>query len=492
MDAIEKLLQPLAGVPLTHRTFYISQATLTQATNALSRGITAILATNTVAGLRALLESFDPSDPRPKRVQYKPETGEITARATEADLKKFEAALNPKQPRNETNSNKLDQVAISPLQTRVFHVDPETFMQGLDAVTGLFPDIRSTNDGFAGRRQKNGFVVPQLSANGGSNQSGQSISAQTRTNNMENVHAAARKFFLKLGVNLDPSVGKTVFFNDREGSLFVRATSEELDKIEQIIRVLNTPPPQVNIKVRWVEIPKSIAFAIAFDLFRPNLTNALLPPILRSLDPFTASLRGMSSILSEPQAAEVIRRIESGDGIKLLCEGQVTTLTGRQAQIAVNEVKTVVTGISTNKKGSVEPEAQPVSLGPVFDVLPAVTSDGASIDLAVIPTLSEFVGFDTNTAQLFVPTAVNGGTNSTILPLPIFRTKTTTHSAVVPDGRTLILGNFTVTEIAKQPNGEMRTTDVTSTQTNLLFVLITPTIIDPASNRAKPATILYR
>jgi len=30
----------------------------------------------------------------------------------------------------------------------------------------------------------------------------------------------------------------------------------------------------------------------------------------------------------------------------------------------------------------------------------------------------------------------------------------------------------------------MRTTDVTSTQTNLLFILITPTIIDPAGNRA--------
>jgi hypothetical protein len=336
---------------------------------------------------------------------------------------------------------------IVQLESRVFHVDPTAFIDALESVGSVSPP----NPDFQ-------VWIP----------------------------SAVRKFFATMGVHLDPSVGKTVFFNDREVSLFVRATSEELDKIEQIIRVLNTPPPQVNIKVRWVEIPKSIAFY----LFRPNLTNALLPPILRSLDPFTASLRVMSSILSETQTAEIKKRIELRDGVTLLSEGQVYTQTGLQAQITVSETLTIedaltkASGTSTNDDKSVYVDSQRVPLGPVLDVLPSVTSDGASIDLAVIPTLSEFVGYDTNTSQLPVPTTVNEGTNSTILRLPIFRTKQTTHSAIVPNGQTLILGNFTVTEIAKQPNGEMRTTDVTSTQTNLLFILITPTIIDPAGNRA--------
>jgi type II secretory pathway component GspD/PulD (secretin) len=196
----------------------------------------------------------------------------------------------------------------------------------------------------------------------------------------------------------------------------------------------------------------------------------------------------MSGILSETQMAEIKKRIERRDGIELLSEGQVTTLTERQAQISVSEIKTIVTGISTNKNASVEPEAQPVALGPVFDVLPTVTSDGASIRLEVIPTFIEFVGYDTNTAHQPAPKVVNGETNYTTLPLPIFRVKQITHDAVVPDGRTLILGNLTT----KQPNGEMRITDVTSTQTNLLFVLVTPTIIDPAGNRAKPAPRLNR
>jgi hypothetical protein len=67
-----------------------------------------------------------------------------------------------------------------------------------------------------------------------------------------------------------------------------------------------------------------------------------------------------------------------------------------------------------------------------------------------------------------------------------------TNTTVVPDGRTLLLGYFPATETAKQPNGEFKTTDVTNTQTNHLFILITPTIIDPAGNRAKPAPVLNR
>jgi hypothetical protein len=38
----------------------------------------------------------------------------------------------------------------------------------------------------------------------------------------------------------------------------VRATLQDLDIVEQKIAVLNTPPPQVNIKCMFVEIPRMI------------------------------------------------------------------------------------------------------------------------------------------------------------------------------------------------------------------------------------------
>ncbi len=298
--------------------------------------------------------------------------------------------------------------------------------------------------------------------------------------NATQIRYAVSNTFKALGVDLNPAQGKTFFYNDREGTILVRATDEELDLVEAYIAKNTIPPPQVNIKTRWVEIPQNLMTPAWLNA----ASNAFFLPLA---DPKTRY-----NILTEQEMADVRRRIERRDGINLLSEGQVTTLSERQAQISVTEVKTIVTGFSTNKNGAVAPEVQPTPLGPVFDVLPTVTSDGASIRLEVIPTFTEFVGYDTNTAAQLIPTIVNGETNSAMLPLPIFRMKQATHSAVVPDGQTLILGNFTVTEIAKQPNGEMRTTDVTSTQTNLLFILVTPTIIDPAGNRAKPAPILNR
>jgi len=282
-----------------------------------------------------------------------------------------------------------------------------------------------------------------------------------------------RKTFMRIGVDLNPAQEKMFYYKPRSGAFYARATFNDLEAIENFITANCTPPPQVNIKTRFVEIPKS--------LFTPAWLNAASNAFLRPLTNPEVTL----NMLTEAQTADVLKRIERRDGIELLCEGQVTTLTERQAQISVSEVKTIVTGISTNKSGAVVPEAHPVPLGPVIDMLPTVTSDGASIRLEVSPTIIEFVGYDTNTAQQFVPIVENGETNYTTLPLPIFHVKQITRDAIVPDRRTLILGNLTTTEIAKQPNGEMRTNNVTSIQSNLLFILITPTIIDSNGNRAK-------
>ncbi len=59
------------------------------------------------------------------------------------------------------------------------------------------------------------------------------------------VSVKARKFFTRLGVNMLDPPGKSVFFNDRLGLLFVRATESDLDTIERAVDALNNgaPPP---------------------------------------------------------------------------------------------------------------------------------------------------------------------------------------------------------------------------------------------------------
>jgi len=50
--------------------------------------------------------------------------------------------------------------------------------------------------------------------------------------------ALAKYFFTKLGIDLAKPPGKSVFFNDRLGYLFVKATEKDLDTIERALQVL--------------------------------------------------------------------------------------------------------------------------------------------------------------------------------------------------------------------------------------------------------------
>jgi general secretion pathway protein D len=481
------------------------------------------------------------------------------------------------------------------LSSRTFKVDPNTFYQGLESVSGLILDVQSSSGGGGGGRgggggggggqngQSGSFVIPRVSVTsgttggggqggqGGGGQGGRGIAGLTRTNNMEEVHAAVRQFFVTMGVNLDPAQGKMVYFNDREGSLYVKATDQELDDIEQIIRVLNIAPPQINIKTRFTEISQNDSKAIGFDWYLGNMiiggrsvASAGTQPSLNgqsrpenifgsfpgqsipdltgnivsdtTLAPSTAdtlltggirnsfgkdnaitpALATFTGILTDPQFRVVLRAIEQRDGIDLLNEGQLTTLSGRQAQIAVNEVRTIVTGVdqqqgqnggaTSGTGGTVNqaptatfqtPQTAAVPLGPVIDVLPTVSSDGVSIQMTIIPTLTEFVGYDTSTAQAFVPTAIlaNGQTVTAALPLPIFRVRQVTTSCVVWDGQTVVLGGLISDEVTKIKDkvpmlgdlpfvGKMFRSESSQTRKKNLVIFVTPTIIDPAGNRA--------
>lgn len=307
--------------------------------------------------------------------------------------------------------------------------------------------------------------------------------------NAAQIRYAVSNTFKAVGVDLNPALGKTFFYNDREGTILVRATDKELDLIEAYIKKNTIPPPVVNIKIRWVEIPKSLltpSWLIASS-------NEFFVPLS---DPDVSH-----KILTEAQTKDVLKRIEHRDGITLLSEGQVTTLPERQAQISTLETWGVVASInpkaltkpgvvSTNNDGTDYLKMETISLGQVFDVIPTVSADEDTISLNMTVTFREFLGY--SKAEKEVTIYVDGKKRKTTLPLPIYRVRQITQNPIVSDGQTLLLANLPTKEIAKQPNGEMRTTDVTSTQTNLLFVLITPTIIDPAGNRAKPAPFLNR
>jgi len=139
-----------------------------------------------------------------------------------------------------------------------------------------------------------------------------------------------------------------------------------------------------------------------------------------------------------------------------------------------------------------------IPFGPSLDVIPYVSADGYSVQMTIIPSLIEFLGYD-DPGQ-FIPTfnsvAGNsiGQTRTAQLPLPRLRVRQVVTSATVWDGQTVVLGGL-ISENVKRVRdkipglgdipllGRLFQSSGTSSEKKNLMIFVTPTIIDPAGKR---------
>ena len=136
--------------------------------------------------------------------------------------------------------------------------------------------------------------------------------------------------------------------------------------------------------------------------------------------------------------------------------------------------------------------AQPLSFGQTLDVVPFVSADGYTIQLNLVPSFTEFLGYDQEVARQFQ--TVVQGLPVQPTPLPRFRVRQVATSAIVWDGQTVVLGGLIAENVRKTREkvpvlGDIpflgrlfRSESADSTKKNLV-IFVTPTIIDPAGNR---------
>jgi general secretion pathway protein D len=141
---------------------------------------------------------------------------------------------------------------------------------------------------------------------------------------------------------------------------------------------------------------------------------------------------------------------------------------------------------------AVTPQPAQIPFGPVLDVIPYVSADGYSIQMSIVPTLTEFLGYDTENSRQFQ--TVIGSTPTQPTPLPGFRVRQITTSAIVWDGQTVVLGGLIAENVTKTKDkvpvlgdipllGRLFRSESSSSTKKNLVIFVTPTIIDPAGNR---------
>jgi type II secretory pathway component GspD/PulD (secretin) len=371
--------------------------------------------------------------------------GRMLAALSQPIANRDKAGLRPKQQQDADGPSKATEPPV--LYTRAFKVDPVTFIKGLQEASAMqMPAVKGE-----------GVELP-------ASQSVPFIKAIQNVDSTNTAHVAIRQLFRTAGIELTPP--KALFWNDRLGMLMVRAPLEELDAIEKVIQVMNMAPPQLTIETKIVEMPEAAVKQLGLDWLGTTVTATISANQARN--PFVdtnATTANYAMVLTDPQYRVIFRALEQRTGVDVLSLPKVTTLSARQAQIKTVSIKSVVTGTTekTDQSGVFDLVITQHECGPIIDVVPMVHADGYTIDLTVITTSREFLGYE-STSETVKVLNDDGKIGSAPKPLPEFRVRQAVAAPTIWDGQTFAMGM-----------GRFEGRD--------RVAFVTVTIIDPAGNR---------
>jgi type II secretory pathway component GspD/PulD (secretin) len=301
------------------------------------------------------------------------------------------------------------------------------------------------------------------------------IALRKKTGSQTNtVSVMAKSFFGTLGVDWESPKGKSVFYGDRLGELFVRGTATDLDKIENGLEQLNRVAPQIHIKARFLEVPKGTLAGLENVV---SITNQIVQ---------SNQVAGLVGILTDKNFRTVLRNLEVRPGVEVLAEPEVVMTSGRQAQMRVAKtITTVVTNFvfeenATNGVAWINPQTSQIETGPVLDVVPYVLSDGYTINLTAIPSLTKFLGYDAP-APTNTTTTYDRAGKKIDLPksLPRFTVRQVVATLNLWDNQTAIISGLPERDYV---NGN-EVANKSKASDKELLVFITATIVDPSGNR---------
>ena len=221
---------------------------------------------------------------------------------------------------------------------------------------------------------------------------------------------------------------------------------------------------------------------------------------LRNAAPTVATITG---ILTDPNFRVVIHALEQRTGTENLAEPEVTTISGRQTQMRATDILTIITSFSFQQgtggttttthhpvnfypsrfnhenaskvtssgpglrrvlrwlcgfalslqaqvinnpvqPSAITPNQQAVEVGPVLDVIPYVLSDGYTINLTLIPSLTEFAGYIT-------PPTIPGVNVANVVEVPTILPNFTVRQVITTvniwDNQTVVLGGLISSQI---------------------------------------------
>jgi len=220
-------------------------------------------------------------------------------------------------------------------------------------------------------------------------------------------------------------------------------------------------------------------------------------------------LWSFTGIMTDPQFRMVINAISQQEGAELLSAPRLLAISGQQATIQVQDQRNIVTGVQPTFTpgaggggfggvggqggGTVSPTVSQQQMGPTLSVLPYVNSDGYTIEMSMVPSITEFLGYEESTFEAAV-FAGGGNVVRSAVPMPRIRTRTLNVNCVVWDQTVLAVGGL-ISETVQTTRDKVpyigdlpfvgrlfRGRGRNSKKKNMV-IYVKPTIIDPAGNK---------
>ena len=379
--------------------------------------------------------------------------------------------------RIERNIVVIDRRGRGTLVTRFYSVDPTLFTQRTQSI-----QPRRIGGGGGGGGDPFGgdpFGAPQQQQGGGDGPD-------------------VRAIFERYGVNI-PENGE-IAYDPLVSQLVVTLTPDEFDQFEEVLRVINVTPRQVQIEARFVEVlqrdleqlgfewilrddaellvrdgpgPVGARERIQVDQNPQGLTGGLrffnfdsvaqaTTPQARSSQQFNplGDIMSMRGVLTNPELQMVVHALNQRGNSDLLSAPRVTTINGVNAIIeVVNEIiyptefDVTQNDIQVQGGGAAgEAGAPPVFIPPtvipggfetrqvgvILNVTPTVAADNYTINLTMLPEIAELVDW----LQYGTQVPIGDQIFTVNMPQPVFASRNVTTSMIVWDGHTVVMGGL--------------------------------------------------
>ncbi len=360
-----------------------------------------------------------------------------------------------------------------------------------------------------------------------------------------------KKLFTDAGIQFP--TGSSLVYNDRTSTIVIRNTPDNLENFERVLATFNVIPSQVEIEAKFIQISQNDLDELGFqwnvagrqfgniaangggapspfgvDNAAPSSANNVTTGLrdttaiqANAIDTLLAS-SGFSSltqpqdqvatiqgILTNPRFQLVIQALSQKTSTDVLSAPKITTISGAQAQVRVvqefiyptefQQAQVVAAGGGNSGGGAVGvtpsiPSAfKTREVGVLLNVTPTVGADGYTINLTLIPEVSQFLGFINYGGPISVAAGNNVITTFNDIKQPLFSSENLTTSIVIWDGQTVVLGGLITENVQKVDDkvpflgdipmiGRLFRSKITQRQKENLLIFVTARLIDPAGN----------